>query len=33
LGEPLGARFVTGGALVLGACFGIGWLDAPRPSP
>jgi drug/metabolite transporter (DMT)-like permease len=32
LGEPLGARFVIGGALVLGACFGIGRLDAP-PKP
>jgi drug/metabolite transporter (DMT)-like permease len=30
LGESLGARFVLGGALVLGACFGIGWLEAPR---
>jgi drug/metabolite transporter (DMT)-like permease len=33
LGESLGARFIAGGALVLGACFGIGWLEAPRPSP
>jgi drug/metabolite transporter (DMT)-like permease len=32
LAEPLGARFLMGGALVLGACFGIGWLEAPKPS-